>query len=235
MDRKTKNFYVKRMQKYIIVICGIMMFAVNTWGCARKDEDALMLLQPAESVIESTAGELPEIHMESQTGMETLSDDVDTMGREVVADIGPVMVWIHICGAVNNPGVYELPEGSRIYEAVDLAGGFAEDACEDYVNLAQVITDASRIMIPTTDEVAEGSIFLQDTTAVAINDNGLVNINTADAEELCTLPGIGESRAEAIISYRNKTGGFDTIEQIMEVEGIKSGMYSKIQDKICVR
>lgn len=224
MDNITKSFYVKKMQKFIIVLCGAVIFAASVCGCTKKEEDALLLLT-MEDVTDTTDETI-------------VSDTESVMITETVTATETAMIWIHVCGAVNKPGVYELPEGSRIYEAVEAAGGFSEDACNDYINLAQVVNDASRIMIPTVAEAAEGSLFLQDTGVDNQNsrsDNGLVNINVAGVEELCTLPGIGESRAEAIIDYREQNGQFNTIEQIMEVEGIKSGMYSKLQDKICVK
>lgn len=227
MNKKTKNFYVKKMQKSTIVLCSILVFALSICGCTRKEEEGILKLPLDESVIEL------ETSVSSATDIDAQAD-VST-SQEPLVDTYHDMIWVHICGAVNNPGVYELPEGSRIYEIVDAAGGFSEDACKDYVNLAQTVSDESRIIIPTAEEVDKGDFFLSDTDVKKSEDKELVNINTADVKELCTLPGIGESRAEAIINYRNKNGGFDTIEKIMEVEGIKSGMYSKIQDKICVK
>lgn len=136
-------------------------------------------------------------------------------------------LFVHICGEVEKPGVYELPEGSRVYEAVEEAGGFTEDAAADYVNLAQILEDGWKIEIPSKEGQTE--VF------AGIADDGRVDINTAAKEELLTLPGIGESRAESIIAYREKSGGFSRIEDIMKVEGIKEGMFAKMKDKICVR
>ena len=138
-------------------------------------------------------------------------------------------LFVHICGEVAEPGVYELPEGSRIYEAVEAAGGFTEAAEPGCVNLAQVLEDGRQVEIPDRESAAE--IKQQEAAA----DHGLVDINTAGKPELCTLPGIGESRAESIIAYREKNGGFARIEDIMKVEGIKEGMFARIKDKICVR
>ncbi|MGN0330876.1 MAG: helix-hairpin-helix domain-containing protein [Kineothrix sp.] len=138
-------------------------------------------------------------------------------------------LFVHICGEVAEPGVYELPEGSRIYEAVEAAGGFTEAAEPGYVNLAQVLADGQQVEIP--DRKSAAGIKQQEAAA----DHGLVDINTAGKPELCTLPGIGESRAESIIAYREKNGGFARIEDIMKVEGIKEGMFARIKDKICVR
>ena len=150
-------------------------------------------------------------------------------------------VFVHVCGAVENPGVYELAGDARVYQAVEAAGGFLPEACEDYVNQAGVLTDGKRLYIPTEDEVRELSQEGKDTLTEELllqSDSetdpadGLVNINTASMEELCTLPGIGEGKARHIISYRESTGKFEQIEDIMKVEGIKEGLFGKIRDLI---
>ena len=148
--------------------------------------------------------------------------------------------FVHICGAVKFPGVYELPEGSRIFEAVELAGGLTEEACGEYQNQAQKITDGMKIYIPTTEQMesaeAEQHLWTEEAEGAETSSQteGKININTADKELLMTLPGIGESRAESIISYRDTSGSFAKIEDIMQVSGIKQGAYEKLKDKISV-
>ena len=150
-------------------------------------------------------------------------------------------VFVHVCGAVENPGVYKLAGDARVYQAVEAAGGFLPEACEEYVNQAGALTDGTRLYIPTEDEVRELSQAGKDTLTEELllqSDSetdpadGLVNINTASMEELCTLPGIGEGKARHIISYRESTGKFEQIEDIMKVEGIKEGLFGKIRDLI---
>ena len=138
------------------------------------------------------------------------------------------MIYIYVCGAVVNPGVVELTEGSRADEAVQAAGGFAQDADISYVNLAARVSDGEKLLIPTMDE-AQALIREAESRT-----NGLININQADLSELCTLSGIGESRAYDIIAYRESGGGFQTIEEIMNVSGIKENTFNKIKDKITV-
>lgn len=150
-------------------------------------------------------------------------------------------VFVHVCGAVENPGVYELAGDARVYQAVEAAGGFLPEACEEYVNQAGVLTDGKRLYIPTEDEVRELSQAGKDTLTEELllqpdgetdPADGLVNINTASMEELCTLPGIGKGKAASIISYRESTGKFEQIEDIMKVEGIKEGLFGKIRGLI---
>ena len=160
---------------------------------------------------------------------------------------------VHICGAVSAPGVYELPAGSRIIDAVEAGGGFLPEADEACCNLAEEIVDGCQIYIMTkTESCADGQtekkagiqtspdsdmqttdINVRSNSAPAL-ENGLVNLNTADVAALMTLPGIGESRAKAIISYREQHGAFAQIEDIMKISGIKQAAFSKIKDKITV-
>ena len=160
---------------------------------------------------------------------------------------------VHICGAVSAPGVYELPAGSRIIDAVEAGGGFLPEAEEACCNLAEEIVDGCQIYIMTKSEsCADGQTEkkagiqtspdsdmqttdrnVRSNSAPAL-ENGLVNLNTADIAALMTLPGIGESRAKAIISYREQHGAFAKIEDIMKISGIKQAAFSKIKDKITV-
>lgn len=143
---------------------------------------------------------------------------------------------VHVCGEVAQPGVYRLPEGSRVYEAVELAGGFTEQAEQDFVNLAEPLSDGMKIEIPDREQA--GELAASGRTAVSDGASGTasakVNINRADRETLMTLNGIGEARAEAILRYRQEHGNFGSIEDIMLVPGIKDAAFRKIRDSITV-
>ena len=150
--------------------------------------------------------------------------------------LAPAFV-VHVCGEVVNPGIYELPAGSRIYEAVKAAGGFTENAEEESVNLASPIEDGVQIRIYSKDEaetLAAGAAPFDGFEASGEGKEPVVNLNTATKEELMTLSGIGESRAEDIIRYREENGGFQNIEDIMKVSGIKDAAFQKIKDRITV-
>lgn len=140
----------------------------------------------------------------------------------------PIKCFVHICGEVENPGVYELEEGSRIFEAVDMAGGFTKEASQSSLNLAETIADGMQIVILSKEEA------MAVQTAAEAHAAGLVNINKASKEQLMTLPGIGASRADDIIRYREESGGFQRIEDIMKVSGIKDAAFQKIKDSIAV-
>ncbi len=165
-------------------------------------------------------------------------------------------IYVHVCGAVKQPGVYALEPESRVYEAVMAAGGFTEEADGDYVNQAQTVSDGIKLQIPTREEVATGSAESMaagitggsvGSTAAGITgggevqaaepealQDGRININTASEAQLCEIPGIGATRAAAIAAYRQEHGRFDRIEDIMKVNGIKEGTFEKIKDTIKV-
>lgn len=153
----------------------------------------------------------------------------------------PQTITIHICGAVRNPGVYTLNEGCRVIDALEAAGGFDKDASEDYVNLAENLTDGCKVTIPTVEQATSQNV--EEETAFSVitgqstsqTGSGLVNINTADENMLLTLTGIGKVRAEQIITYREEHGPFQSIEDIMKVSGIKQASYEKFKDEITVK
>ena len=153
---------------------------------------------------------------------------------------------VFVTGEVNNPGVYELDEGSRVIDAIVAAGGYTNQADENYVNLASRIQDEEMLYIPSINEVEEMKNGESTDLELKFKGNAsnkdeksesseLININKASKEELMTLPGIGESKAEKIISYREQNGGFNSTEDIMQISGIKDGMYNKIKDRICAK
>ena len=155
-------------------------------------------------------------------------------------------VIVHICGAVAEPGVYELEAGSRVMDAVKAGGGFLPEADQDSCNLAEPVADGCQIYIMTKEESLEAKAAGrtagiqragQAGTGQAggqAEGAGRVNLNTADKAALMTLPGIGESRADDILEWRSKNGRFEKPEDIMKVSGIKEGAFEKIKDKITV-
>ena len=141
-------------------------------------------------------------------------------GQENAAEI-----YVHITGAVNNPGVIKLAQGSRLIDAIEKLGGLAENADTDSVNLASVLEDEDKIHIYTKDETAE-------TGAVSVSGTGRVNINTASLEDLKTLPGSGDAIGKSIIDYREKNGAFRSLEDLKEVDRIGDKVFEKLKDSI---
>lgn len=146
---------------------------------------------------------------------------------------------VYVCGAVNTPGVYSLPAGSRLYEAVAMAGGFSKEAAPSYHNLARTVTDGERVYILSVSETEELTARQQvegeeGEAAEATSGTSLLNLNTATAEQLMNLPGIGEAKAADIIEYRSKIGRFTNIEELKNVSGIGDVRFEKLKDKITV-
>lgn len=139
-------------------------------------------------------------------------------------------IYVHVCGEVNQPGVYCLPAGSRLYEAIEAAGGLKEGAAAESLNQAQEAQDGQQIYVPSIEEPLKEGVYDEGEQAEA--SDGKINLNTAAKEQLITLTGIGEAKAAAIIRYREENGGFQSIEELMEVEGIKEGVFNKIKDQI---
>jgi competence protein ComEA len=149
----------------------------------------------------------------------------------------PLIVYVN--GAVSVPGVYSLPPGSRIQQAIDAAGGFAPGANTAIVNLAQPVQDGVQIYVPlTTEEAAPAPVITNPQPLEAAPGRsgslpaGLININMATAEELEQLPGIGPALAQRIIDHRTEAGPFADIEAIMDVAGIGEAKFGQIRDLI---
>lgn len=149
-------------------------------------------------------------------------------------------IAVYICGAVKHPGVYSLPDGQRICDAIDAAGGFKKSAARSAINLAKVLSDGEQVVVPTKKQAAsykDNNIGNAenggDVAGTKAGAAGLVNINTASREELMSLPGIGESKADAVIEYR-LSNSFKSIMDIKNVTGIKDGVFNQIKDLITV-
>ena len=218
----------------------VLVFLLLFGGCGR---DEIVELAPVNG--EAETSEPAPISGETETSGPADAAGIQSKTEE--AESEPAVWMVHICGAVNRPGVYTFPEGSRVCDAVEAAGGLSEDAAESLLNQAALLSDGLQIVVPTLEEAeglsrqtASSGIFSSGISGAGSAaggeeaGNGLVNINTATLEELMTLPGIGQTRAEAIVAYRDEQGGFQSIEDIMNVSGIKEGSFAKLKDRITV-
>lgn len=173
------------------------------------------------------SGETFQIAHEQTVAPESLSASGDAQEEAAV----PVIA-IHVSGAVLNPGVYELPEGSRANDAIEAAGGASEDAVPDALNLARVLSDGEQIIVPAVEEqerLEEAAVAGQ-----TLDAGGKVNINTATVEQLDSLPGVGESTAQKIIADREENGPFGSPEDLKRVSGIGDKKYEDLADLITV-
>ena len=274
-----------RKYSIIILLIGQMLLVLLIMGCA-DSEDLFEIADGSEFITDiSNAEAAGEINAETsgatadtanaensgattgKTNIESgaATSDISSINQEAISE--PTIV-VYVCGHVKRSGVYELPVNSRVYEAVNAAGGLLPDAAQDLINQAEIIYDGQKLYIPSkkemTSEVNGGNCTSNNTsiqilsggtqngiynsnnptnnTMQNINSNGnslagqaammRININTASAQELTAIPGIGSTKAAAIVSYRDNGGKFVKLEDITNVSGIGPSTYEKIKDYI---
>jgi len=234
MQKNHKKIYGKKRRLAGLLLAALLVLC----GCTKKEE---LLLLDGEAAPLEEAVQTEEMPSEEESGGEKPDENL-TSPQEADFAEKPDVIYVHVCGAVLRSGVYELEAGSRVYEAVQAAGGFAEDADRNYVNQARELGDGVKLVIPTLEEAAAniqagmtGDTFPAGTAGDGqAADGGRININTASETQLCEIPGVGKTRAAAIIAYREAHGGFQKPEDIMQVDGIGEGMYGKMKDSIRV-
>ena len=263
---------IKSHIRSVQLIFSIFMFLIFAGLTGCKDDGAEFLekeLVQEESTETSGVDLEQEDPTDAESGVsEKKSEEkqVDTVQETAAAKQQPEIseipetIYVDICGAVTSPGVYELPYGSRVFQAIEQAGGYLPEAAASYLNRAKGLSDGQQVYVPTQAEVdsqriaatqdgsevtAENSTETASGQKSAGEDSGeaetassteqKIDLNTADVSQLTTLTGVGESKALAIIAYREENGPFTSAEDIMNVPGIKEGTYEKIKDKIAIK
>ena len=186
------------------VIGGVLLLLVGVGGLLPKKEEAV---EESEAVVTTVMAE----KTEESTTLEAV-------------------IFVDIKGEVKKPGVYQMKVGDRVKDALDAAGGLTDEADSQKVNLAKRIEDQMVIVVQKVGEEAEE--IPAGATSKEVAKEGKVNINTATVEELKTLKGVGEKKAEAIIEYRKKNGSFKTKEDLMKVRGIGKKLFESFEERI---
>lgn len=214
----------KRIQGVLLILC--LGASVCCIGCSSSKMTSVELKKASENESQG------EVKNKESVGSQKKKEIV-TSGEAVSNQT----IVVYVCGAVNCPGVYTLGGSARMADAVAAAGGMTPEADANVLNLAQFLTDGQMIRIPLQGEVsvlaAQEEQGMGETQSGQHSD-GKVNINTADSAQLMTIPGVGQAKADAIIRYREEQGTFQKTEDVMQVEGIKEGSFSKMKDYICV-
>ena len=156
----------------------------------------------------------------------TITPDIRTQATATAA-----LIEVHVAGAVANAGVYTLPTGARVHQALSAAGGALADADFERINLSAYLADGQRVYMPRIGEAVPQDNTARSSTGIAAPDS-LININSADNQALMSLPGIGESKAEAILSYRAEHGPFTNLNELLNVPGIGQAILDEISGLI---
>lgn len=262
-----------------LILCGAL-FLTGLTGCKSREAQFLIDgLQEAKAEVDAESSEEKTSGQKSKKDTDEKNADTEDRqnddgssaesrkkqaesdgsdagnGTEInsTGETQPEMIYVDVCGAVANPGVFQLAAGSRVFQAIEAAGGYLPEAVQNCVNRAGVLTDGQQLYILTQEEMERqgldpaemagasdgqmnGSAGTGQNTGMTaqVQQDNRININTADEAQLTTLTGIGATRAQAIIAYREENGPFAAIEDIMNVQGIKEGTFAKIKDEIVV-
>ena len=215
---------IKLKNKYGMIVCVLFCMIYFCLGCGQEDE-TVFLEQKEELSEETEKTNETEVEKESKPKE---SEESETEDRENKS-AGQEQICVFVCGFVRNPGVYYLNINARLYEAVEAAGGFLEEADAGWLNQAEILSDGDKVRIYSKEESGTAEKSVETNQQNQTQDAGKVNINTASAEELQTIPGIGAAKAAAIIEYREVQGEFKSTEEIQNVPGIKGKTFEKIQ------
>lgn len=221
---------------------------IDEKGAKKTETDAVL----TQSNQDGTTQRMPQSNQDGATQSMPQSNQ-DGAAQEMVQSGGSssdtsasAVCVVYVCGAVKRSGVYHLPSGSRIVDAIEAAGGCTKGADSESLNQAEFVTDGQRLYIPKKGEQSQnvsGETGSQISSQNDLNSSqngetginaGKVNLNTATKEQLMTLPGVGESKALAILAYRQEHGAFQSVDEIKNISGIKDGVYNKIKDSIVV-
>ena len=217
MDKKIKN--VISVKNSILIVLALFCILTSFYLYGRnkskvfKDEYMKNIFVEEESLKENIEEE----------SVATIGTNIDSSNESKIV--------VEIKGEVKKPDVYEIQQGSIIKDLIDIAGGLTEDANIDSINRAEKLRDNQLIVIPNKDDISKGIIISNGT---GTSSEEIININSASLSELQNINGIGEVKAQSIIDYREKKGGFKSIEDIKNVEGIGDKTFEKIKDKISI-
>ncbi len=221
---KNNKWFVIAISLFVCIAGGFYFITVSEGRERLRMEETAFLNQEGSLLI----SEKEEILGDESSLVESSSEEK----RE--RDLGKLQVYI--CGAVEKPGVYKVEEEQRLIDLLALCGGFSEEADTASLNLARRLEDGEQIYVLTRKEAAEAAKEQEKITQEKEEAaDGKININTAGLEQLMTLSGIGKAKAESIIHYRETKGSFDSIEDLMKIEGIKTAVFNKIKDMVKVK
>ena len=197
----TKRLFVYVALGVVVLAVGVLLVVSMGRGSSGSGAPLTVVDQGAGSSVDASAGV-----------------SAPTTTTTIVART----IFVQVAGAVRRPGVYEMAEGARVFQAIEKAGGFVESADQQAVTLAAQVTDGCRVYVPREGETTTTAVatVTGGTSASGASGSGPVSLNSATLEQLDSLPGIGPSTAQKIITYRETKGPFTSVDQLTEVPGI---------------
>lgn len=224
MDKRIEKFMTKRnivliMLVFLCVITSFILYGKNKSKVFKDEYMKNIFVEeeaPDDNSVEVNAEPIKEVKGENQL----------TKGTK--------MIVVEIKGEVANPDVYEISEGSIIRDLITKAGGLTNEANIDKINRADKLRDNQLIVIPNKNELSNANTNINVSKEGNTAEDGIININTASLEELQKINGVGEVKAKSIINYREKNGGFKSIDEMKNIEGIGDKTFEKMKDQITV-
>lgn len=231
---------LRKNKKIIKYSCYISLFIIAgvLYSCNRVNEKSSDVYTTIEEDVDTENKVQAKEDLDSEAEgiiASKVETDYSLETRNEIEKSKNISIYVHVCGAVVNPGVYDVNSGTRVFEVIKMAGGITNEGADYALNQAELVEDGQKIYVPTIEEVETMDYEDDSASPGETSKSTLVNINKAGKEELMTLPGVGDSKAQSIISYREENDGFTAIEDIKNITGIKDGLFNKIKDYISVK
>lgn len=204
-------------------LCLLAVSFLLLGGCSSSEPQFVIASETESESTEQTTEVLPVV----------ADEETEKTKKDVTKEEDNKTILIYICGEVKKPGVYELPKGSRICDAVEIAGGMTKLASPNFWNLAEFLSDGQMLFFPTKEEADAQKKAIED-LKVSSGQDAKVRINSAEQSELETIPGVGPSRAKAILTYRREHGNFKSAEELMNISGIGEALFDRMRDYIVI-
>lgn len=224
MDKRIEKFMTKRN---IVLIMLVLLCVITSFILYGKNKSKVFKDEYMKNIfVEEEAPDDNSVEVNAEPIKEVKGENQLTKGTK--------MIVVEIKGEVANPDVYEISEGSIIRDLITKAGGLTNEANIGKINRADKLRDNQLIVIPNKNELSNANTNINVSKEGNTAEDGIININTASLEELQKINGVGEVKAKSIINYREKNGGFKSIDEMKNIEGIGDKTFEKMKDQITV-
>lgn len=229
-----------KQYKFVVLTLCIGILGTSAWiyeGC--QGDTFILQHQEEETMLTEVLQTSESLSKAEVIDKDRAMDQNEAINTPEVQEV-PITVPVYICGEIESPGVYYVSGDTIIHEVIEISGGFTEQADREFLNLASKVQAHEKIVVPKQGEEIDKTINSYENREDALlqeeshTQSHCININTASIDELTDLPGIGEVKAKAILAYREEIGGFKSIEELSEVNGIGDKTLEKIKQLITI-